>query len=116
MGEYYYNGYDDFFNIIQEKQKLEREKKLKAARLEALKQDQRQEIISTIQPTISCINGTIDDIKDELKYVYDDFNNRINQLEDNDLHERICQLEKTAVVRSGLFGRPRRKLTIKVSA
>jgi hypothetical protein len=114
MGEYYY-GYG-FSNTTQRKQELERKKKSEAALLEALKQDQRQEIISTIQPTISCINGTIDDIKDELKYVYDDFNNRIHQLEDNDLHERICQLEKTAAVRSGLSGRPHRKLTIKVYA
>lgn len=113
MGEYY--GYG-FSSATQRKQELERIKKLEAARLEALKQDQRQEIISTMKPTISCINGAIDNVKDDLKDIYNILNNRIHQLEENELHARICQLEETAAVRSGLSNRPHKKLRITISA
>lgn len=108
--------YDYILSNTIQKSEEERKKKLEAARLEALKQDQRQEIISTMQPTVSCINGAIDNVKDDLKDIYNILNNRIHQLEENELHARICQLEETAAVRSGLSGRPHRKLTIKVSA
>lgn len=91
----------------QEKKKLaeeaERKKKLEAARIEAEKEDQRLEIISTMKPTVANINSSIDALSCQ-----------IDQLKE--LENRICALEISAADRSWRPNQKTGKLRITIRA
>ena len=93
----------DYKEKMKQAEEAERKKKLEAARIEALKQDQRLEIISTMKPTVADINSSIEVLSC-----------RIDQLQA--LETRIVSLEESAADRSRSSNREPKNLRITVRA
>ena len=93
----------DYKEKMKQAEEAERKKKLEAARLEALKEDQRLEIVSTMKPTVANINSNIEILSC-----------RIDQLQE--LETRIISLEREAADRSWHPNRERKNLRITVRA
>lgn len=93
----------DYKEKKKQAEETDRKKKLEAARIEALKEDQRLEIISTMKPSIANINSDIEVLSC-----------RIDQL--HELETRIISLERDAADRSRSSSRPRKNLRITVRA
>ncbi len=93
----------DYKDKVKQAEKAERKKKLEALRIEAEKEDQRQEIISTMKPTVANINSNIEVLSC-----------RIDQLQE--LENRICTLETNMADRSWRPNRKAGKLRITVRA
>lgn len=93
----------DYKEKKKQAEEADRKKKLEAARIEALKEDQRLEIISTMKPTIANINSNMEVLSCQ-----------ISQLQE--LRARIISLEESAADRSRSSNRPRKNLRITVRA
>ena len=93
----------DYKEKMKQAEKADRKKKLEAARLEALKEDERLGIISTMQPIVANINSNIETLSC-----------RIDQLQE--LETRIITLEKNIADRPWSPNRERKNLRITVRA
>ena len=102
--KYLQSDYKDKMKQIEE---VEHKKELEAAHIEAAKQDQRLEIISTMKPTVADINSNIEVLNCRT-------DNQLYKLEK--LENRICALEISAADRSWRPNRKAGKLRITVRA